>query len=711
MVSTTTYPFVVNNWKYFMGKPEESFLREGYALPNFQFKFSFPSTLNTVSVVGRGDVTVKRFVRWDFGDGNSFVGAEAVHSYASPGTYTVKVDFYDFSGGLISNNFTAKIKIFDFISDSITVTNNGSSTPKVSEYIPFTVAASVSQRNKNIAESLGGIPVILHATKQGTNTYLTPNERAAMPYHHIVPSFKFARLLNGFSFVESPIIKAKPVYYYFDTDLNPVVTEDAALSVDDVIVGYRGTEQFFFATDFTNVSNFDILCSIDPTKTEISSVEHDFGAQHINNFARGFTISSISGINTQFSHTITSNGIDGERTNVIQTYFVGGYKFIGVPFSVVVKKKFYTSGKAYSAIGTDKIQLENIDFALVTTNELGDDTVVSTDITAVTSDVNENTKGGYWKGLVTVNSIPTQYIKQPINLRVRVSNGFYEYSRTIYLSFATEASDICKINEAVNMTESMLEFNTQQHLSQYIDAIKPFVNSIVGDHTSKPSTFGKQTHEKVSNMPINKRSMEAMDVDSVCDISQLFDEPIKSGSNIMPADVQRLVNIGSQQISTLIGTTTEHKDIFITDDGRKGPNLGDLIALGTSMPSNQNKKIVAYEIFSKTFVVVNCNRMSLNNFGTLDDTPFVLSDCITEENRVRLNWPLILPNDITPETLSKYYRFYSYIPTERTLPTAGTLDFESEFAPEYSNSFKSITGMSYVIEREISKNISSGISG
>jgi len=80
---------------------------------------TFIPDLTTVGLLSSATFATNKYLLWDFGDGTTSNTLTATHHYKWPGTYEVKLNFFDNAGNLYTSTYVPKIQIFNFVADDL----------------------------------------------------------------------------------------------------------------------------------------------------------------------------------------------------------------------------------------------------------------------------------------------------------------------------------------------------------------------------------------------------------------------------------------------------------------------------------------------------------------------------------------------------------------------------------------------------------------
>lgn len=767
MARTATEIFVVRNWKYFVNPAfPDVYQREGYAHPLFQFKLSFDDDITSVFVSGEGDVAVKNSFVWDMGDGTIIEGKEATHTYLKSGKYAIVCYFVDADGNRIINAFSVVLDVYDFVSNNIFI-EEFTDTPWVSDYNKFTVNASVDALNAPKILKDGGINMSITYDKL-TNpslNYLSLEDRDKITFDHLVPALKFFKVEeNGdYTLSDMVLMSPRPVYFKLDANLDVILTENKDESYDGGVVGIHSTEEIVFSADEVISNPFVIWAAFDakqfsatPEEALAKSSGKLENVQTLNLFAQGFETDALA-INPDDAEnaylTFTSNGYDGYGPNETTAFAIFDIRFENTPFPVVLKLK---GANKQSLLYLPKLSLPKWTGSETSYIRLLDAT--NTPIDAADYDVDftqsdltpEYATGGYMRPIFTVKA------PYPEGLKVHVvitSDGFAIDTTSLLFKVYKEAgmADIRKINEDYVLSQSIADYRTQRVLFDKGETIfGSFIPAMLGDKTTDPLAIGRASYEKTANLIINKHDIDAMLIDSVSSLNSFFDGAPENALDTLSPDLKRTLDLFSTQITTLFGTkvliSEDFADKGFFNQGYIGKNKGTQLDYATAIliPYNPDspttpgpnefvvKKIIAYEKFSETYLVLNPYRIKeLSGVSSLDYSPYALKAAIPMKypdnpsggfpvlpTGLAPAWNLVLSKftkgvdgetqQVISDAVTKFYDFFLYVENESTEFSGGLIDFDNE-NNEVSETFLGKSEMNELLRATLAKNITSAI--
>jgi hypothetical protein len=377
--------------------------------------------------------------------------------------------------------------------------------------------------------------------------------------------------------------------------------------------------------------------------------------------------------------SITSNGIDGIGFQS-NTFNIPKINFTGQKIYFVARAKTndYFPNKSLNFIEKEEVAFlithtpnflitHNNDF-LITRNLKSTIELVRPNGSKVAevsafSNLNELSaynKGGYFKG----------YIVCPItgrDFRIKVSTSFGEAKKEItgYSSYfdilSAETLDVRKINEDKDETENFKSLIFQDALLDKPMLFDSFIGQIVGSDTSDPETLGIKKYEKIANFVSNNVDIDYCNFKAQQSLLKELDINFEEYNQQFPASLKRLVDIFCIGLSKQLGEKNNYQFNFddkgVLSKNFYGKNKGIELKINTTIlnTGSASKYIIGYERFSEKYLLLNTNILSASNIQYLSANAYALSSYNNS-----WGWELVLPSDITPEDLTKYYRFYEF---------------------------------------------------
>jgi hypothetical protein len=321
------------------------------------------SYTNTVYVPDTNDYSNLK-VRWDFGDGTYQISPTGIHAYEFPGQYKVKLYLINENGESYLNTFVANVNIYNYIEDK----NKFAPSEHFIIDIP---AGRLSDKLSLIRQNSWQSYPVLSGFGYTYNLYSS----GAGTYYYDVKNYykdKWAHLKKFFKFVEKQVINGIEQDVIIDkinttnTEIYASITNNAlhlCQKEDEgaFLVGTSGTADFYY-TDDSNKNNISIndpifiFANLDTSRFYDSLTFKDKAYQDVTPLPLSYlnTIPAILPIvktryNPAAAVTITSNGIDGEGEDVIESFNLSktSYATTKIPFVIKLKDQFNYTTKSY----------------------------------------------------------------------------------------------------------------------------------------------------------------------------------------------------------------------------------------------------------------------------------------------------------------------------------------------------------------------------
>jgi len=207
-----------------------------------------------------------------------------------------------------------------------------------------------------------------------------------------------------------------------------------------------------------------------------------------------------------------------------------------------------------------------------------------------------------------------------------------------------------------------------------------FLGTIFGNENVDVDALGNKIYERISNFIDNNTNIDTAEILNIVSFADLM----QNNANIFdknlfnfPSKVQRIISLISINRAKLFGTkntfTENFNDFGTTTKDIYGKNLGNIINT-TSYTVTAGTDIVAYEKFSKIYKL-------LNTYQPLcAATPTTLQYKLSDYSN-NWGWPLVLPQDISLQSINRYYDFYEFTPQPADNIVGGVLDFNYTTIP------------------------------
>ena len=601
-----------------------------YALPfaNFTFKPRLDSTTSAL-------FSIKRIL-WDFGDGTITEAVTASHAYSFPGNYKVSCTLYDGNGNSYFNTFQQTVDVYDFIPTNIeiSVSNTQSyiltagriNNPLlVTNSIPYHVLSGIND-NKTIVAYCSG----------STSDYFSTG-LIHTPYGYLHPYTSFYTLETGLDnlteFVEVSSFKTVVVPYYCKLSINKIVYTDPT-DANAFFCGVLGSKTVYFKSD-EPIDRVNLMFGY-----EQGTVLKDTNTSTI-----GVCACVVSN-NNYDTLSINSNGITSEG-ETSELFPISKNKFSNTRVGFVVKvkdalnftnKTFPTNDIVRFSLTDGLTTFSNVEF-FTNYNELS-----TLSYGAI--------KGYFIADLPYTSNVYLSAVFVNANIS-GTSNTFNIYPKDYYT--------IARRGEDIDMTQQYKDIAFQPLFLDNPVLFDNFLNSIVGDLSSHiGDSLGKRPYEKIENFVDNNASIDYSSVQSLVSINDMVGNTnirFDRSNYLYPTEIGRLIDLCSINFSRLRGAADIFDQDFKTygyqNRDTYGKNLGKEVTINYTVTAGTN--LVAFEKYSGKFTF-------LNTYFPLVNYPSAVTYKLSSYNDT-WGWGLVLPSNITPDTIGAFYLFYEHTPT------------------------------------------------
>jgi PKD domain len=234
---------------------------------------------------------------------------------------------------------------------------------------------------------------------------------------------------------------------------------------------------------------------------------------------------------------------------------------------------------------------------------------------------------GDWNGYRWINKYAVSH--STVRAVTGSSNQFNIYPDTgiFNISKVNESWDASGYYNALRYQESLLD--KQIFFDQ-------FLGIILGAANAQPYEIGKTVYEKIANFVDNRTDIDKCNIDALLDFCKELAIEFEEYNYLYPPQVRRLVDMLSIKQSNLWGTQNGY-NLNFDNRGTMFPNDAYGINLGTEIDINtgivySGIPVVAYEIFSGNFTIVNTN--FFNDKIPPSNTPANVFTTLTVNNAV-----------------------------------------------------------------------------
>lgn len=364
----------------------------------------------------------------------------------------------------------------------------------------------------------------------------------------------------------------------------------------------------------------------------------------LNNISENLTL-TINDIVVPSKLVFSTNGIDGIGLED-ETFTLNKNYYQGQKIFFVVKAKtsdnFSVKGlpllRFYSNTSLYRIGLSCFD---------DNDQIVKAGFVENFQNSLEDTLGGYFKGYAVIDN---EF--ENLRFKARVETDFGEligFSPTFKVGNSASVINYRKINEDYDQQETFKSLAFQNILNNKSRFFDDFLGTIVGNISGNPNNLGTKTYEKISNFVSNNSDVDYSNIENLLSMLKNLNIQTEEFLNLFPADLKRLSNNLSINLSKQLGQKNTFNQNF-DDKGNPfskflGINKGNDLDFNTTVltAGEGTSYIIAKEIFSNSYKMLNTNILSSSQVRYIDKTTktYNLSDYKTG-----WGWGLILPENL-----------------------------------------------------------------
>jgi hypothetical protein len=595
----------------------------------------------------------RKRILWNFGDGTTSEAVTARHAYKNAGRYKVTCYLYDRNGNSYYDTFAQNVDIYNYITDTITISYPTTGMCLTSSKISNPIQVSRGTSFESYKNGRPALTIIPYASGSSDGTNYFDTGLANTYYSHLYPYSSFylrltgARELTEFVEISSFETSSIPIYCKLSgTEVVKCLRSDPG----SFFCGTTGVQDVYFKTDFA-AKNLNLMFGLQPGSL------HKF----VNTTTVGVSACVLE--NTDLNHlSITSNGLDGEGdTSTI--FYINKNKFSNTDISFVVKVK---DSQNFTIKSLPLIT----DINLIVTDGITTYPAVFKNNMASVAGLNS---GGSYIGSATLNTNTTfenVFISAGVLLDGRYITGT---SNTFNIYPSAGVCNIAKKGEDIDFTQTFKDISFQSLFLDNPVLFDEFLQNIFGTLSSEQTSPGKVTYEKIENFVNNNAVLDYANIDKLIALFKQYninDNRFDSVNYRYPAAMARLVDILSIKRSKLFGTQNKFNEDFktygYTDSQIFGKNLGAEISLNQTITAGNS--IVTFERFSGTFRLVN----SFQPVSALSPTSKTYEILNYDDS---WGWGLVLPEDGYGANISNYYFFYEHTPIINGTISDGIINF------------------------------------
>lgn len=668
-----------------------------YTLPNTPLTFT--PQFETYNL----DLYSNQFFLWDFGDGSYSKQITATHNYTEPGVYNVTLKLINSDGSGSLDLINRNVTIYDFVSDTISLSTTGFTQLTAGEYSPpLNVFRYTSSRTHN---RTGGVySIVPYASGSKSPRYDLFNY-STQPYSHLIPTHRFivrerVGILNIYDdiIVDEIVTTNDSIYVKLDYDTQSYITSPHYVN-GSVFAGTSGMQTVYYVDDYPTLidGSYNLIFTLNTTNFEPSVIQSNLPVLNTDSIIYSFNYIANS---VPISLDITSNGLGGEGQN-LTTFDINSAQLKEGVISFIIRSRTENNYSVnYIPLSGASVPYNsffingypnNIFISLYNKN----DEIIpgySTPLSSIQfeSPVYNDVIAPYVKGKIYLSNIPatsSQGIKifaiTSITNIGTVNNDqqhyFYNQQLTgVSTPFNVYTKDnygkIAKVNENFDSYQAYQSLATQPVIAESNILVQDVLGQIGGDVNANLDTLGKRIYEKIANYVPNISDIDTCNVEALLSQCELYNidfiKYVKDNITMQyPSDLSRLIDIFSIKRNYLFGTRNnwienldKRTNVFSTTDGIN-TNLQtstyqsqvSALSIETTILNKNDKYVVAYENFTKLYSLQPLYISSVSQ-------TFPLSSIDQS-----WGWSLVLPNDFYTLTqsgkvnaLNKLYTFYKW---------------------------------------------------
>lgn len=654
----------------------------GYTLPISPF--TFIPILDDVSDTNISNTNIY----WDFGDGTISRDITATHYYTTPGIYYVSCLFLANSGRGYESMFKQSISVRDFYSDTLILS---ASIDKVNSAAHIDTTLLLSRINSwQSYSSNKKYTISLYTSGEGA-TPLDIDTYNSDKFAHLKPNSRFLAYEYNDNTASYELAPVNSITTYNDRLLYVCLTPSGIVpclssTLGATFAGTSGQRLFYFTDDMPSseisiIAYFNSLDFKDRYSSSHYTPDSIYPILHQSNTATYSLSFDDNQIPLYLS--ITSNGIDGEETN-ITSFNITAEKYTNqtIPFVVKVKDDQRYTIKSSKVLLLEEVGLteDTVNVALVDSNNVTlTDVIIESNFGILSSEL----YGGFFRGTLK-SSKPYTNVRISASAIVRgvlitgLSDVFSIYENSQY--------SIGKINENFDASAQFQTYVFQESFQDYYRFFNDLIGTSLGDSNSDPTYLGKKIYERISNFTNNLASVDTCTIEALKSMYSMLGEDFYAFHKFnfnYPAEINRLIEIFSIRFSKLKGGRNKFNQYFQDKgysnvDVKYGRNRGKELNILTTIltAGSASQPIVAYERFSEQYTLLNTNILSSAYTSFID--PTMQTYALSSFNKW-WGWELVLPVSYNIHDIQKYYNFYEYKPGVDDTQLEGIINWSDSF--------------------------------
>ena len=664
--------------------------------------------------------TSTRFV-WSTGDGDFLDEYSPTYTYKRPGEYTVSLTVYKSDLGAARSSVTKSVVIKDYLEDNFLIEcstlNLTAGCLSDALSVTQTLPIRLFRREEQVQQSQSRKPVgflpksfqpattivpinepkpttvlldpttdelirvsTIQYTVSGSNSvnyfYLPDNLYNHLEIYNSLFSRSYVDSISTYDLKEISNIQLPLTAVYVQLSSGQLV-KSYDYSTNKELVGYQGYGTVFYRDDMpTGLFNLSFTRNSDNTSNPLN-----------------VTLSGSVVSNTPSKIVITSNGITGDGyPNSIFNIDKNKFANTNIHFVAVLADSNGNKVKNTSSI----LYPGDISFELVGNNVQS----TSYTISSLQSTLSSLSAGGYFRGyltyfgtlsspltsvylsaayLDTLNTELDEIITTEDLIALTVESGLSANS-SVFNIYPSNYYKLVKNNEDFDFEQMFESLIFQETLMDKPMFFEEFLGTIFGNDSVDVDALGNKIYERISNFINNNTNINTSEILNIVSLANLM----QNNANIFdknlfnfPSKIQRIISLIAVNRDKLFGiknTFAENfNDFGTTTKDIYGKNLGDAIDT-TSYTITAGTDIVAYEKFSKIYKLLNTYQPLCA--ATPTTLQYKLSDYSSN-----WGWPLVLPQDVSLQSINTYYDFYEYNSQPANDIVGGILNFTHTTVP------------------------------
>lgn len=442
------------------------------------------------------------------------------------------------------------------------------------------------------------------------------------------------------------------------------------------IVLFASFDTSEFKDPESNFINYDSQNELDILNTAPATLKYTVKPRSVSSYGVNFTSNGVDGFGT----SIETFNIPKINFATQKIYFVARFKDGVIPLKrePIIENTLdfliTQDGNTIRPFNTDDNSLvlkeNNLFFDLLSGGSIDSDTIPSKYVKFYTNYSSISALGGgYYKGYLTCS-----VSAKDCRIRMRYTNEAGTFNKDLTALSETfdiypdsGVYDIRRKNEDHDQTASYKSMAYQEILQNQPFLFDNLLGTSVGNANDSVENIGIKTYEKIGNFVANNTDPDYCNINALISMFNNLDINFEDYNQQFPPSLTRLVDILSVSPSRQIKKNNQFQFNF-DDRGFSsklifGKNKGEFLPIESTVLyiGDRSKYILAYEKFSEGYKLVNTNILSATNID------YIATDINNPDKSYALSgynpswgWGLVMPHDVTGETINEYYEFYDY---------------------------------------------------